>query len=105
MIVKICDFGYACHLQDGAYANAKCGSPAYAAPEVIKGEPYAHAVDIWSLGVVMFTLLTGKSPFFKEDINEMFDMICIGEYETELEAYNDLSFDCKHLLRHIFEID
>ncbi|XP_065571351.1 serine/threonine-protein kinase S6KL-like isoform X3 [Artemia franciscana] len=57
---KIVDFGLSKWLKLGDRTNTICGTLFYMAPEVLKGEPYSHAVDYWSLGVVVFALLTGK---------------------------------------------
>lgn len=61
--VKITDFGLAKILAPSGLALEQLGTLSYAAPEVICGEPYDQAVDLWSLGVVMYRLLSGELPF------------------------------------------
>jgi serine/threonine protein kinase len=62
--VKITDFGLSNALADGEFLKTSCGSPNYAAPEIVSGKYYTGPdVDIWSLGVVLFVLLTAQLPF------------------------------------------
>ena len=51
------------------------GVPLYMAPEILKEEPYSFEIDIWSLGIIMYKLLTGKNPFFHEDKKKLFESI------------------------------
>jgi calcium-dependent protein kinase len=70
--IKITDFGFAkCYDPREGGLNESLGSPMYMAPEIIKNLPYDTKVDIWSLGVVSYILLSGKPPFTgktKQDI-------------------------------------
>ena len=62
--LKIVDFGLSSTFGPGEKLSTACGSPCYAAPELIKGQQYIGAkADIWSAGVVLFTSLTGYLPF------------------------------------------
>lgn len=62
--VKVADFGLSNCLQDGDFLRTSCGSPNYAAPEVISGLLYAGPeVDVWSCGVILYALLCGSLPF------------------------------------------
>ena len=63
MICKLTDFGFACVMDPQRKINLSLGSPLYMAPEVIKSQSYDSKVDIWSLGVITFILLTGTVPF------------------------------------------
>ena len=63
MICKLTDFGFACVMDPQRKINLSLGSPLYMAPEVINSDNYDSKVDIWSLGVIMYILLTGKVPF------------------------------------------
>ena len=61
MNVKIADFGLSNIMTDGNFLKTSCGSPNYAAPEVISGMLYAGPeVDVWSCGVILYVLLCGK---------------------------------------------
>lgn len=58
-----------------------CGSPNYAAPEVIEGKPYDGAqADVWSLGVILYAMLTGTLPFESDSISSLFAQIKASEF-------------------------
>ena len=74
--IKIADFGLANFLMDDNFLDTSCGSPNYAAPEVISGRMYAGPeVDIWSCGVILYALLCGRLPFDDENIPSLFRKI------------------------------
>lgn len=79
--VKIADFGLSNVMTDGQFLKTSCGSPNYAAPEVIRGNHYAGPeVDVWSCGVILFALLCGTLPFDDENIPNLFKKIKGGVY-------------------------
>ncbi|TMW58966.1 hypothetical protein Poli38472_007111 [Pythium oligandrum] len=79
--VKIADFGLSNVMQDGEFLRTSCGSPNYAAPEVISGSLYAGPeVDVWSCGVILYALLCGSLPFDDENIPNLFKKIRGGMY-------------------------
>jgi carbon catabolite-derepressing protein kinase len=74
--VKIADFGLSNVMRDGDFLKTSCGSPNYAAPEVITGKLYAGPeIDIWSCGVILYVLLCGRLPFDDEHIPALFKKI------------------------------
>lgn len=79
--VKIADFGLSNIMRDGHFLKTSCGSPNYAAPEVISGRLYAGPeVDVWSCGVILYALLCGSLPFDDENIPNLFKKIKGGIY-------------------------
>eukprot|EP01028_Stygiella_incarcerata_P011279 TRINITY_DN62_c0_g1_i1.p1 TRINITY_DN62_c0_g1~~TRINITY_DN62_c0_g1_i1.p1 ORF type:complete len:508 (-),score=123.69 TRINITY_DN62_c0_g1_i1:259-1782(-) len=79
--VKIADFGLSNIMNDGEFLRTSCGSPNYAAPEVISGKLYAGPeVDVWSCGVILFALLCGRLPFDEDSIPALFHKIRDGDY-------------------------
>lgn len=79
--VKIADFGLSNVMEDGDFLRTSCGSPNYAAPEVISGSLYAGPeVDVWSCGVILYALLCGSLPFDDESIPNLFKKIRGGMY-------------------------
>ncbi|KAI5064254.1 hypothetical protein GOP47_0020924 [Adiantum capillus-veneris] len=74
--VKIADFGLSNVMHDGHFLKTSCGSPNYAAPEVISGKLYAGPeVDVWSCGVILYALLCGSLPFDDGNISNLFKKI------------------------------
>lgn len=79
--VKIADFGLSNVMRDGHFLKTSCGSPNYAAPEVISGKLYSGPeVDVWSCGVILYALLCGSLPFDDENIPNLFKKIKGGIY-------------------------
>ncbi|KAL3819487.1 hypothetical protein ACJIZ3_005392 [Penstemon smallii] len=79
--VKVADFGLSNIMRDGHFLKTSCGSPNYAAPEVVSGKLYAGPeVDIWSCGVILYALLCGALPFDDENIPNLFKKIKTGMY-------------------------
>ena len=87
-LLKIIDFGL-CHDFDGTkLLKTKCGSPSYAAPEILKGFPYnGFKSDIWCCGIILFGMLCGYLPFDGDNNQEIFRQIveCNPEYPPFLE--------------------
>ncbi|OHT01171.1 CAMK family protein kinase [Tritrichomonas foetus] len=76
--IKLCDFGFAqvCDtFLDSNCINARCGSPAFTSPEIILGQKYNQKTDIWSLGIVLYFLVTGTVPFEADNVQKLFYMI------------------------------
>ena len=74
--VKLADFGLSNTMKDGIFLYSSCGSPNYAAPELINGKHYnGAAIDIWSSGVILYTLLTGTLPFNEKQTNKLYQKI------------------------------
>lgn len=74
--IALCDFGL-CKLdmKDEDQTNTFCGTPEYLAPELLMGKGYNKTVDWWTLGVLLYEMLTGLPPFYDENTNEMYRKI------------------------------
>jgi serine/threonine protein kinase len=73
--IKLTDFGFACFYSPGEGRKEVLGSPLYMAPEIVKGLAYDEKVDVWSIGVITFILLSGRPPFKGKNRDEIFDAI------------------------------
>jgi carbon catabolite-derepressing protein kinase len=74
--VKIADFGLSNEIKDGDFLKTSCGSPNYAAPEVIRGGLYTGPeIDVWSAGVILYVMLCGRLPFEDDDVQALFTKI------------------------------
>ncbi|XP_055257996.1 ribosomal protein S6 kinase-related protein isoform X6 [Moschus berezovskii] len=83
--LKLTDFGLSRHLPQGARAYTICGTLQYMAPEVLSGGPYNHAADWWSVGVLLFSLSTGKFPVPAE--RDHVDMLAsVTHYDFEIPS-------------------
>jgi len=82
MELKIGDFGLATKLEfDGEKKRTICGTPNYIAPEILEGrQGHSYEVDIWSLGVILYTLLIGKPPFETQDVKTTYKRIRMNVY-------------------------
>ncbi|XP_009560170.1 testis-specific serine/threonine-protein kinase 3 [Cuculus canorus] len=103
--VKLTDFGFAKLLpRDRRELSwTFCGSAAYAAPEVLQGEPYDSCKsDIWSLGVILYVLLCAHLPFHDTDITRMLHQQQKG---ISIPAHLGVSRECLHLLNSLLEPD
>jgi 5'-AMP-activated protein kinase catalytic alpha subunit len=100
--VKIADFGLSNMMQDGDFLKTSCGSPNYAAPEVISGRLYAGPeVDVWSCGVILYALLCAKLPFDDEYIPSLFKKIREGVFVIP----EFISPSCADLIRQMLIVD
>lgn len=100
--IKIADFGLSNLMRDGDFLRTSCGSPNYAAPEVISGHLYAGPeVDVWSCGVILYALLCGSLPFDDESIPNLFKKIKSGMYSLPTH----LSQLAKNLIPRMLEVD
>eukprot|EP00358_Blepharisma_japonicum_P005710 CAMPEP_0202941546 /NCGR_PEP_ID=MMETSP1395-20130829/1677_1 /ASSEMBLY_ACC=CAM_ASM_000871 /TAXON_ID=5961 /ORGANISM="Blepharisma japonicum, Strain Stock R1072" /LENGTH=406 /DNA_ID=CAMNT_0049636871 /DNA_START=447 /DNA_END=1664 /DNA_ORIENTATION=+ len=105
MEVKIGDLGLATRLEhDGERKRTICGTPNYIAPEVLDGKQgHSYEVDIWSLGVVMYTLLVGKPPFETSDVKTTYRRIRMNAYS--FPDHVPLSEQSKSLITRILVTD
>ncbi|CAG9318985.1 SNF1-like_6 [Blepharisma stoltei] len=100
--IKIADFGLSNAIRDGEFLSTSCGSPNYAAPEVISGNKYCGPeVDIWSTGVVLYALLTGALPFDDTSIPALFTKIKSGKFSIPYH----ISADARDLLCRMLNPD
>jgi len=79
-IAKLSDLGISRLLVGNQLAATFCGTPYYICPEILNEEQYSFNSDIWSVGVVLYELITLKKPFFKDKITDLYGLIKSGEY-------------------------
>jgi len=89
--VALCDFGLSkADLGAGELTNTFCGTTEYLAPEILLDEMgYSKLVDFWSLGVLLFEMCCGWSPFYAEDTQQMYRNICFGKIKFPRGAISD----------------
>lgn len=100
--IKLIDFGFANMYHPRGYLETNCGSPLYAAPEIVQGVRYVGPeVDVWSLGVILFAILTGTLPFEDEQLKGLYAKICAGAYTIP----SFLSAGARDLIRKMLCVD
>lgn len=100
--IKVADFGMAAWQGKNDMLQTACGSPHYAAPEVIMGRAYnGSSSDIWSCGVILFALLAGRLPFDDEDLPTLLEKVKLGRYMMP----PDIDSRAKNLISRMLEKD
>lgn len=101
--LRIADFGLAKKMKTArARLTSQCGTPAYIAPEVLNGETYTPAVDMWAAGVILYATLCGELPFDHRDQKSSFKLIVAGKYHAPNVR---LSAECADLLDRLLCVD
>ena len=102
--VKLCDFGWCARL-DGGNRGTFCGTAEYMSPEMVNKEEYSKDIDIWSLGILLYEMIHGHSPFkpnkAKFNINDIIDNIKI----KDLKFNENITKECKELIIHLLDRD
>lgn len=105
MELKLGDFGLATKLEfDGEKKRTICGTPNYIAPEILDGKSgHSYEVDIWSLGVIIYTLLIGKPPYETPDVKATYKKIRLNSYTFPDQA--PISDSARGLITRILNLD
>ena len=99
--LKISDFGFARRFTDTQKLQTYCGSYAYAAPEIIIGEPYlGRMADIWSIGVILYAMVCGKLPFKDKDAKTL-----LSDVASKLHFPSRIDDNCKDLIKGILKFN
>lgn len=112
VIVKVSDFGLAKIASSGTHLQTFCGTLAYLAPEVLarkhdntRSIVYSDKVDIWSIGCMIYVLLTGYLPFPQNTQDALYKSILNGEFSTDMLRENEASSDAIDFITSILKVD
>jgi protein kinase A len=97
--IKLADFGLSKRLTERT--TTMCGTLQYLAPEIILSKAYGKPIDWWALGVVMFEIVVGRTPFKNKNTNKMFKNILGVKYK----APNTISSDLADIIRNLLQLD
>jgi serine/threonine protein kinase len=82
-----------------------CGTIGYAAPEIIKGEPFSKSVDMWALGCVLYALLCGFPPFRHADTEALKEIVAGGEYNFLSPWWDDISDSAQDIVSCLLRVN
>jgi calcium/calmodulin-dependent protein kinase I len=103
MHIYVADFGLSRLFEDNELFTTYCGSPEYVAPEVLACGPYDSSVDVWSVGVITYILLTGFLPFYDKNHVKLFEKIQNVDYNWD--DCPEVSPAAKHFIQHLLVKD
>ena len=104
MELKVGDFGLATKLDfEGEKKKTVCGTPNYIAPEVLYGTGHSYEVDIWALGVIIYTLLIGKPPFETREVKTTYNKIKKADFSFPITC--KISLAAKNIIKKILILD
>eukprot|EP00002_Diphylleia_rotans_P028335 TRINITY_DN571_c0_g2_i2.p1 TRINITY_DN571_c0_g2~~TRINITY_DN571_c0_g2_i2.p1 ORF type:complete len:366 (-),score=68.82 TRINITY_DN571_c0_g2_i2:259-1356(-) len=99
-IAKVSDFGLSC-IERSDDSHVICGTPVYRAPEMIQNRSYSFPVDVWALGVILYSMLHGQFPFYDENINILNHKINTASYAKPTRG----SPQAHDLIRRMLTVD
>ncbi|KAG2427935.1 hypothetical protein HXX76_011922 [Chlamydomonas incerta] len=102
--IRIIDFGTSDYCADGERLTHRVGTPHYIAPEVLK-EDYDKTADIWSLGVILYILLSGSMPFGGPNPEAITKMVAAGKYSLESAVWKGVSAEAKDILAAMLQME
>jgi len=110
--MKLIDFGYAGLWREDKQLTGLCGTPDYVAPEVLtwyddddNGTPYGKGSDLWSLGVLLYVILSGCSPFSADEEELLLKQVAEAKYEFFENEWKNVSADAKDVITRLLVVD
>eukprot|EP00977_Amphora_coffeiformis_P006560 scaffold1404_cov166-Amphora_coffeaeformis.AAC.27 len=103
--IKLADFGFAARVHEPKSLTKQCGTPFFVAPEILLRKGYDQQSDMWSVGCIIYLLLSGNLPFMGRSQKELFRKIVAGKFEFEAKDWDGVSDDAKDLVRRLLVLD
>eukprot|EP00727_Mastigamoeba_balamuthi_P012671 m51a1_g8026 putative protein serine threonine kinase (1159) ;mRNA; f:14879-19850 len=105
LYIRIADFGLSKIYNGGEDLTTICGTPDYVAPEILECKPYTEAIDMWAIGVITYTLLSGFTPFYGVSPKELFQRILSLDYDFPEETWRGVSDQAKDFIRRLLVLE
>ena len=103
--IKLADFGFAARCHVPKCLTKQCGTPFFVSPEILMRQPYDQQSDMWSVGCIIFLLLSGNLPFMGRSQKELFRKIVSGKFEFDEDDWCDVSVEAKDLVKKLLVLD
>jgi len=103
-IFKLCDFGFAARDRGGGLTD-RLGSPDTVAPEVVVGRSYGRPADLWSVGVLIYMMLSARPPFFAKTHAEVLKRVQAGNYDLTGGGWAAVSQQAKDMISSLMTLD
>jgi len=104
--ICVTDFGLSKSVEnEGDLMKTACGTPAFVAPEILRQEKYDSQVDMWSLGVILYTMLCGYPPFVEKNLPTLYRTIKSGKVKFDRPYWDKVSPQAKDCVRGLLTID
>mgnify|MGYP002624194063 CR=1 FL=1 len=104
-IIKLCDFGWCVRLEEGQQRGTFCGTTEYMSPELVNHEEYSKEIDVWSLGILLYEMVHGYSPFRPDKPNFNAKDVIENIRLHKLKFNKNISEECKQLIYHLLDED
>lgn len=103
--IKLADFGFAARVHEPNSLSKQCGTPFFVSPEILMRKGYDQQSDMWSVGCIVYLLLSGNLPFMGRSQKELFRKIVAGKYDFDDEEWGEVSADAKDLVTKMLLLD
>jgi len=106
--VKLTDFGLSVNkggVGSESMLQASCGTPVYMAPEVIQNHDYSQQCDNWSMGVILYALMSKEFPFVADKEDRLYELIKRGEVDFSKPIWKDISSAAKELIKKLLDVN
>ena len=102
--LKLIDFGLS-KTSKNSNLHQVAGTPFYMAPEVVEGHAYGTKADMWSIGVLLYIMMSGYLPFNGKTTEAVFEKIKAGKFNFDHPEFNSVSKECKDLIEKLLTVD
>lgn len=102
-VPKIVDFGLSKIIGPNETATEPFGTLGYVAPEVLKKQPYSYSCDMWSIGCILYALISGSLPFDHNNQKELMRMTMDDTLKFDLPIWDNISSQCKNLITDLLK--